>query len=90
MPDQLKIEPLPLELKYLHEIFYELYDSEGIKWSEVFYYQKIKGIELDGWEIRVIKAANAACVSWYRDKMKPGKNKNKPNQPKRPAAARRR
>lgn len=92
-PDQLKIEPLPSEVQYLYEIFYDLYNSEGITWNEIYHYQRVKGIELDNFELLLIRSTNNACASWMRDKMRPKKNKGQSKNsraPKRPPAARRR
>lgn len=77
-PKELEIDFLPEDVSYLREIFWDLWDGEGIKWSEIYFYQEIMDLELDGEELILLKGANSKCANWMRDKHKPKKPKSIP------------
>jgi hypothetical protein len=79
-PAELELERLPLELLYLREVFWDVWNSEGWQWSEVYYYQVVNDIELDNSEIMILRRAFGACMKFVRDKMKP--KKQQPQKPK--------
>lgn len=81
-PSDLELDDLPVEIEYLREVFWELWDGENLKWSELFYYQKIMEFELDGGEIFILKNGYSKCLSWINDKMRP-KKKPAPKKGKR-------
>jgi len=67
------MENLPIDMSYLREIFWELWDGESLKWGEIYYYQKIVEIELDAGELYILKSAYGKCLSWISEKHRPKK-----------------
>jgi hypothetical protein len=69
---------LPSNIEYLIEVFYDLWSSDGVTWSEIFYYQNIFEIELDMGELFILRKAFSVCNKWVREKTRPKKAKTKP------------
>lgn len=69
-PAELDIETLPLELLYLEEVFWSIWNSEGWQWSEIYYYQLVNDIELDEADMFILRKAFNACLKFVNQKMK--------------------
>jgi len=80
-PPELEIEPLPVELQYLREVFWDLWSSDGWSWGEFKAYQDLMGMDFNLAEITTLRAAHGRCSKFVRDKIKA---KNTPKSKKSP------
>lgn len=82
MPDELILPDIPEEVEYLYPIFWDLWNREGISWTEIYHYQLLMDIDLDGSDLIILRMANNACAEWLHEKEKP-KKKISTKEPKR-------
>lgn len=78
-PPELFSKPLPYEYHYLVDIFWDIWSSDGWKWSEIFHYQQVMEIELDSAELFYLRKAFGECTKFVQKKMKPKKSKPSPS-----------
>jgi len=70
-------EELPEEVAYFHGLFFEIWDSyRGLTFQNIYYWQKIYGIELGSDVIEMFKRISGKANEFMRSKM------NKPEKPK--------
>ena len=82
MPSELELPDIPEAIDYLYPIFWDLWNREGITWTEIYHYQQIMDLDLSGGDLYILRIANNAGAEWLHEKEKP-KKKPKPNKPKR-------
>jgi hypothetical protein len=78
MPKELELPPLPFELLYLREIFWDIWSQDGWSWNEVYHYQLVYDIILGEDDIFLLRDAFGACSKFVRQKMRPKKKTNAP------------
>ena len=83
MPTELQLPPLPEEIAYLREIFWDVWNSEGWSWAELKAYQEFYDIELDGSDVYILQMCHGACSKWISDKMRPKRHKGAKTPPKK-------
>lgn len=65
-------EELPEEVEYFHRLFFELWDqSNGLTYQNMYYWQKIYGIELQSDVIDMFKIVAAEANNFIKLKLKP-------------------
>jgi hypothetical protein len=78
-PPELEVDSIPFQYTYLVEIFWDIWNSDGWKWSEIYHYQQVMEIELDSAELFYLRKAFGVCSQWLHKKMKPKKQNKKPS-----------
>jgi hypothetical protein len=82
-PSELELEALPVELVYLREVFWDIWDSEGWSWTEFYHYQVIFEMEFDLDEIYILRKAFVSCLRFIQQKSREKMKKSSKAAPKK-------